>query len=61
MQGINQEELEANKGKGYNTSSLIGKSGLEKVYEDTLRGIDGTEIYIVDENENRVTRNYKTR
>ena len=61
IQGINQEELEENKGKGYNTSSIIGKSGLEKIYEDTLRGIDGTEIYIVDENENRVTRNYKTR
>ena len=61
VQGISQEELEANKAKGYNTSSIIGKSGLEKAYEDTLRGIDGTEIYIVDENENRVARNCKTR
>ncbi|ETJ35040.1 Penicillin-binding protein 3, partial [human gut metagenome] len=27
-------------------NSLIGKSGLEKMYEDFLRGIDGAEIYI---------------
>lgn len=32
---------------------MIGKSGLELSYEDTLRGIDGTEIYIVDENNNK--------
>ena len=54
VQPINAEELEANEGKGYTTNSLIGKAGLELAYEDTLRGIDGTDIYIVDENENRV-------
>lgn len=54
VQPINAEELEANEGKGYTTNSLIGKAGLELTYEDTLRGIDGTDIYIVDENENRV-------
>ena len=54
VQPISSEELEANEGKGYTTNSLIGKSGLELAYEDTLRGIDGTDIYIVDENENRV-------
>ena len=32
---------------------MIGKSGLELAYEDTLRGIDGKEIYIEDENGNR--------
>ena len=53
VQPINSEELEQNEGKGYTTNSLIGKAGLELAYEDTLRGIDGTEIYIVDENENR--------
>ena len=56
VQGINAEELEQNSSKGYNTTSLIGKSGLEKAYEDTLRGIDGSEIYIVDENENKVAQ-----
>ena len=48
VQEINAEELEANEGKGYTSTSLIGKSGLEQAYEDTLRGIDGTRIYIVD-------------
>lgn len=49
VQEINAEELEKNEGKGYSATSLIGKSGLELAYEDTLRGIDGTRIYIVDE------------
>ena len=51
VQAINAEELEENEGKGYTSTSLIGKSGLELAYEDTLRGIDGTRIYIVDEND----------
>ena len=32
--------------KDITVSSLIGKAGIEKAYEDTLRGKDGTEIYI---------------
>ena len=48
VQTINSEELEQNEGKGYTTTSLIGKTGLEKAYEETLRGIDGTKIYITD-------------
>ncbi len=44
--GITAEELESNKDKGYSQTSLLGKAGLEKVYEDTLRGQDGGEIYI---------------
>jgi len=43
---ITAEELEDNKDKGYSQTSLIGKAGIEKVYEDTLRGQDGGEIYI---------------
>lgn len=43
---ITKEELEKNKNKGYNTHSLIGKSGLEQVYEDTLKCENGGEIYI---------------
>ena len=54
VQPISSEELEQNEDKGYTTNSLIGKSGLELAYEDTLRGIDGTDIYIVDQNENRI-------
>lgn len=55
VQAINSEELEENEGKGYNTKSIIGKSGLEKAYEEKLRGIDGSEIYIVDEQENKTS------
>ncbi|MCI8411820.1 MAG: hypothetical protein HFJ40_05255 [Clostridia bacterium] len=56
VQSISAEELQVNEGKGYNTNSVIGKSGLEKAYEDTLRGIDGSEIYIVDENGNKTAQ-----
>ena len=55
VQAINSEELEKNEGKGYNTKSIIGKSGLEKAYEEQLRGIDGSEIYIVDEQGNKTS------
>ena len=54
VQAINPDELKEKEGKGYSSSSIIGKTGLEQVYEDTLRGIDGTEIYIVDENGTRL-------
>jgi penicillin-binding protein len=46
IQTINADELEKNEGEEYNENSLIGKSGLEKSYEKSLRGIDGVEIYI---------------
>ena len=52
-QGISAEELNANKDKGYSTNSVIGKSGLEKLYEDKLRGIDGFEIYVADSSEQK--------
>ncbi len=43
---ITAEELEANLDKGYTDTSLIGKAGLEQVYENTLKGEDAAEIYI---------------
>ena len=48
---ITAEELESKSDKGYTQTSLIGKAGIEQVYEDTLRGEDGAEIYIVRDNE----------
>lgn len=54
VQAISADELKAKEGKGYSSSSIIGKAGLEQAYEDTLRGIDGTEIYIIDENGTRL-------
>lgn len=44
---ITAEELETSKDKGYDATSLIGKAGLEKVYEDSLRGEDGARIYLL--------------
>ncbi len=54
VQEINAEELEEYADKNYTSTSIIGKSGLELAYEDTLRGIDGVEIYIQDENGNKL-------
>lgn len=53
VQNITAEELEANRGKGYTSTSVIGKSGLEKEYEERLKGKDGVEIYIEDSEGNR--------
>lgn len=46
VQGITAEELEKMKEKGYSSNSVLGKIGLEKVYEERLKGINGVEIYI---------------
>ena len=48
VQQINAEELEEMKDKGYNEQSVIGKSGLEKLYEDRLRSENGYKIFIKD-------------
>lgn len=49
VQGISAEELEQLKGEGYTANSIIGKSGAEKIYEETLRGRDGVEIAVYNE------------
>lgn len=46
VQGISAEELESRKDKGYNAYSVIGKSGLERLYEKRLHGTDGEKIVI---------------
>ncbi len=48
VQSINADELAKLEDKNYNKNSIIGKNGLEKIYEDKLRGINGAEVYIVD-------------
>ncbi len=50
VRSISSEELDQNKNKGYTSNSIIGKLGMEKVFEDTLKGINGAEIYILDSN-----------
>ena len=54
VQAINAEELEKYADKGYSSTSLIGKSGLEAAYEDRLRGTDGVRIYIQDAEGNEI-------
>lgn len=48
VQNITAEELKNNPDKGYSSNSIIGKAGLEKIYEDRLKGTDGVEVYIED-------------
>ena len=55
VQTITAEEIEANRGKGYTSTSVIGKAGLEKQYEERLKGKDGVEIYIEGEDGKRKT------
>lgn len=52
VQSITAEELKELEGKGYNSNSVLGKAGLEKVYEDRLHGTDGASIDIYDEEGN---------
>ncbi len=54
VQNITKEELEENPNKGYTANSIIGKSGIEKLYEDKLKGKNGAEIYITDSQGNRI-------
>ncbi|MDO5517197.1 MAG: penicillin-binding transpeptidase domain-containing protein [Clostridium sp.] len=55
VQSINADELNDKKDQDYNENSIIGKAGLEKYYEDSLRGIDGAEIYIQNSEGERKT------
>lgn len=56
VQSISAEELESVADTGYyDENSIIGKAGLEKLYEERLRGIDGVEIAILDEAGERKT------
>lgn len=48
IQQISAEELEEMADQGYNDQSIIGKSGLESLYEERLRARDGHKISILD-------------
>ncbi|WP_187442744.1 penicillin-binding transpeptidase domain-containing protein [Rossellomorea vietnamensis] len=47
---ITAEEYEELKGQGYSDQAVIGKRGLEELYEEKLKGRDGRVIYIEKEN-----------
>ncbi len=50
IRNITAEELNENANKDYNVNSKIGATGLEKQYEDRLKGTNGVEIYIENSN-----------
>ena len=52
VQSVTAEELEEKAGEGYHAGSVIGKSGLELAFEDTLRAVDGSSVNIVDSDGN---------
>ncbi|MBO6303505.1 MAG: penicillin-binding protein 2 [Selenomonadaceae bacterium] len=45
---INDAELEKKKGDGYKSGDIIGKFGLERIYDQLIRGVDGGEQVEVD-------------
>ncbi len=52
---INDHELAERLEKGYHLGDLIGKTGLERRYEEVLRGEDGAEFVVVNAMGKRVT------
>lgn len=49
VQNVTAEDLEEHKGEGYTSSSVIGKSGIEGLYEKELKGENGVKISIMTE------------
>ena len=45
---INDRELAAQSEREYHLGDLIGKAGLERRYEEALRGVDGAEFVVVN-------------
>lgn len=48
VQGVTAEDLEEHQGEGYTANSVIGRNGMEGLFESELKGKDGCRIYIVD-------------
>lgn len=48
IQQVTAEDLEENPDAGYTENSVIGRSGMEALYEKELRGENGCEISIID-------------
>ena len=49
VQSVTAEDLEEHRGEGYTSSSVIGKSGIEGLYEKELKGENGVKISIMTE------------
>ena len=53
VQNVTAEDLEEHDGEGYTSNSVIGKSGMEGLFEKELKGQNGCSITIVDSNGNK--------
>lgn len=52
VQNVTAEDLEEHAGEGYTSNSVIGRSGMEGLFEKELKGQNGCKIYIADEEGN---------
>lgn len=48
VQNVTAEDLEEHEGEGYTASSVIGRTGMEGLFEKELKGEDGCRIYIAN-------------
>ena len=48
VQSVTAEDLEEHPGEGYTANSVIGRSGMEGLFEKELKGQNGCRIYIVN-------------
>lgn len=48
VQSVTAEDLEEHAGEGYTVESVIGRSGMEGLFEKELKGQNGCRIYIVN-------------
>lgn len=48
VQSVTAEDLEEHAGEGYTSGSVIGRNGMEGLFEKKLKGRDGCRIYIED-------------
>lgn len=48
VQSVTAEDLEEDAGEGYTANSVIGKSGMEGLFEKELKGKNGCRVYIVN-------------
>ena len=48
VQSVTAEDLEEHAGEGYTANNVIGKSGMEVLFEKELKGKNGCRVYIVN-------------
>jgi penicillin-binding protein 2 len=51
---INDRELDSLLAQGYRPGDLVGRTGVERTFEEILRGVDGAELVVVNANGRRV-------